>query len=248
VVEAVAAAGIPEAAEALVKASECRGLEGTRPGDGSLVLGDPRRETGLAEEFGPAAVQPTDIELLGDVVLEVELAGGPGEACGGAEGGEAAGLVAGSTEAGLVDEALDQEDRLAVMEEPVLAKALEDEGKDARGQVGKLVAVGEDQEAGVVHDHAEATGALAGGPADPLVACLDVEGGTGEEEDGDGLAVELGDVAQGRSGNLGLVEVVVVLQAPVELGPLIRPDQTHLHALEQIGLRRGVLGRHRPGA
>ena len=168
---------------------------------------------------------------------EVEVAGGAGEAGGGADGLEAAGLVAGALEAGGVHEALDEEDGVSMALGPVVAEAVEGEGEDAGGEVGELVAVGEDEEAGVVDDHVEAAGALARGPADPLVAGLDVEGGAGEEEEGDGLVVKEGDVAEGGAGDVGLVEVMVLLEAAIEVLALVGLDGADDDAGEEVGFR-----------
>ena len=90
------------------------------------------------------------------------------------------------------------------------------------------MAVGEDEEAGVVDDHVEAAGALARGPANPLVAGLDVEGGAGEEE---------GDVAEGGAGDVGLVEVVVLLEASIEVLSLVGLDGADDDAGEDVGFK-----------
>jgi len=54
----------------------------------------------------------------------------------------AAGFVAGAAVDGFVDEGLDDENGFAVGLKPVIADPPQHEAKDARGQVGKLFALG----------------------------------------------------------------------------------------------------------
>ena len=161
-VQAMTTAWIPHRAEALVQVLQCGRLQWAGPSHGGLVLGDPGRKPGLAEQFASSRVQWTDKELLWATVFDIEVPRCPGEAGGGADGGETAGLVAGATEARFVDKALDHQDRLAVMVKPVVTETLEHQGQDAGSQVGKLLAVWEHKETGVVDDQSQASGPLAG--------------------------------------------------------------------------------------
>ena len=70
VVQAVAAAGVAEGAQALAEVVEGQGL----------------REAGPAQDLAAAAMDGAQEELLGLAVLEVEVAGGAGEAGGGGRG------------------------------------------------------------------------------------------------------------------------------------------------------------------
>jgi hypothetical protein len=239
---------ITEGAEALVKVPECGSLERARAGDGGFVFGDLGRESGLTEQFASATVERAKKELLGAAVLDIKVPGGPAEAGGGTDGDKSAGLVAGAAKAGLIDKAFDQQDWFAVMVKPVLTELFEDQGEDAGGEIGKLLTVGKDEEAGVVDDQTETTDALARRPADPLIPGLDVKGCAGEEEDGDGLAIEKGDVAQGGAGDIGLMEVMVLLESAVELSAFMRLNEADLDALKQTGLGNGVCGSHRVGS
>ena len=189
----------PEGPKALRKAPKRCGPERTRSSHSSLVLGQVGRKTGLAQQLPSTRAQRADKELLGSVMLDVEVPGSPGKPGGSTDGFKPAGLVASTAEAGLIDEALNHKHRVAVVLEPVVAQALERQAEHSGSQVGKLLAVGKDQESGVVDHQAQATGALAGSPTNPLVAGLDVEGGAGEEQKGDGLAVQFGQVAQSRT-------------------------------------------------
>jgi len=222
------------------------GLEGAGAGLHGLVRSQGLREAGLSQELAAAPVEGAQEELLGLAVLDVKVPRGASEAGGGPDGLEATGLVAGALEEGLVHEALDEEDGVPMALGPVVAEAAEGECEDAGGEVGEPLAVREDEEAGVVDDQVEAAGALARGPADPLVAGLDVEGGAGEEEDGDGLVVDEGDVAEGGSCDVGLVEVVVLGEASVELLALVGLDEADDDAGEEVGFRRGLGGAHAP--
>ena len=76
---------------------------------------------------------------------------------------------------------------------------------------------------------AEAAVALTRGPADPWVAGLDVEGGAGEQEEGD--------VAEGGAGDVGLVEVVVLLEGAIEVLALVGRDGADDDAGEGAGFR-----------
>ncbi len=118
--------------------------------------------------------------------------------------------------------------------EPVVAEPAQRESQDARGEVGQLFAVREDEEAAIVGDQTEPAGALARGPADPAVAGLEVEGGDTEGEQGDPSAVEFADIAKAGAVERGLVEVRVGLEPAVGLLALVGFDQTHADALEQI--------------
>ena len=54
------------------------------------------------------------------------------------------------------------------------------QAEHARGEVGIPLALGQDEEAAVIDDQAEAAGALARGPAEPGFAGLEMEGGGAE--------------------------------------------------------------------
>lgn len=71
-----------------------------------------------------------------------------------------------------------------------------------------------------------------------------MKGRIGEKEDGNRLSVQFGNVAQSRPGDIRLMEVMVTLQAPVELSSLMRLDEADLHALKQTRLEETLGGYH----
>ena len=147
--------------EALEQVTQGRGAERAWARDIGLEGGERLGQAGLPEDGKGPGLEGAEVELLGLAVREVEVAGVAGKAARGAERLEAAGAIAGAAILRLIDEALDGEDGMLPTGKPVLAQAAQAQAEDARGEVGKAVAIGEDEEAAVVGDEGEATGALA---------------------------------------------------------------------------------------
>jgi hypothetical protein len=91
--------------------------------------------------------------------------------------------------------------------------------------VGIARACGQDQEAAVVDNPTEAAGPLARTPTDPVLAALEMEGGGAEREQGDPLAVEFGDVAEGLAGQAGIGQIVLCFQGAVEGRAFVVADE-----------------------
>jgi len=183
-------------------------------------------------------------DQLGGLVLDVAFPM-TAEATGLADTGPVRRPIDRAVKTGRVDKGLQDQDGMAKVGYRVCRDPLFTEGEDPRAQIGHMP-VRKDQEAGVVGEVFESIVLMPIGPADPLVAGLAFQGGDGEEEDGDGLVVDEGDVAEGGSCDVGLVEVVVLGEASVELLALVGLDEADDDAGEEVGFRRGLGGAHAP--
>jgi len=99
-------------------------------------------------------------ESFGPVVFDVEIAAHAAEALGGADGLKPAGPVAGAAVARFIHETLDDQQRMPPLGLPIVAEPARGQTQNAGGQIGIAGAFGQDQEAAVIDDEAEASGAL----------------------------------------------------------------------------------------
>ena len=118
---------------------------------------------------------------------------------------------------------------------PVSAQAAQAQAEYAGREIGIAGAFGQDEEAAVVDDEEQAAGALTGRPTNPPLAEFEVEGSGAEGEQGDTLAVEFGDVAEGLASEAGAGQIVLVFQEAIELGALVLAEQAHGDAFQNLG-------------
>ena len=135
---------------------------------------------------------------------------------------------------------------MAPLRLPVGAEPAQAQAEHAGAQIGITLAFGQDEEATVIDDEEPAAGALAGRPAQPVLPALEMEGGGAEGEQGDPLAVEFGDIAEGLAGQAGAGQIVLLFEGAVEGLVFVLAEQTHGHAPQQVGFAE--LGRHRHAA
>ena len=116
-------------------------------------------------------------------------------------------------------------------------QAAQTQPEDTRGQIGKALALGQDEEAAVVDDQAQTARALTRTPAKPRFARLEMKRCGAESDEGNPLTVELGHVAQRLAQQQGLMQIMFFLEQPVKLGPLVNEEQADADAFEEIGFR-----------
>jgi hypothetical protein len=150
---------------------------------------------------------------------------GAAVALGQPDGCEAPGPGTRAASARLLHETLDDQHGMMPARRPVVAEAAQGRTEHPGGEVGIALAWGQDQEAAVLDNPTEAAGPRARGPAEPMFAALEMEGGGAEREQGDPLAVEFGDVAEGLAGQAGAGQIVLFFQGAVEGRAFVVADE-----------------------
>ena len=242
----MATARIAQDAEPVQERTQFPGAEGAGASDLFFVLGQVGGQAATTQQGAGAGPQCAQVQLLGQAVLVIEVAAGATVTLGQADGREPAGPVARAAGARLLDETLDDQHRMPPPGLPVLTEPAQAQAEHARGEMGITLPFGQDQEAAVVDDQAEAAGALARSPAQPGFAGLEMEGGGAEGEPGDPLAVELGDVAKGLAGPASAGQVVLGFEAAVELAAVCVAHPTRGDARQDVSFaaRRGLRHGH----
>jgi hypothetical protein len=184
-----------------------------------------RRPARLPQQAAGVGAQFAQIQLFGHAMLLIEVAARAGEALGEADGRKTAGAITRAAILGFVHKTFDHQHGMLPAGLPVLAQTAQTQAEDPRGQIGKTRPRGQDEEAAVVDDQAQATGALARTPTQPRFARLEMECGGAESNEGDPLAVEFGHVTQRLARQHGRVQIMFFLQQPVKGGPLVLRQQ-----------------------
>jgi len=235
VAQAVARTPIAQGAEALPERAQFAGAEGTGAGEVLFGFGQAGRQPAATQRGAGAGAQFAQVELLGLAVFLVEVTAGAPVALGEANGLEPAGPVAGAAIAALIDKALHHQHRMAPPGLPIVAEPAQTDAEHARGQIGIALTLGQDQEPAVVDHEEQSAGARAWGPANPLLAALQMEGSRTEADERDPLTVEFGHVAEGLTRQAGAGQVVLMFQAVVELVAFLVADQPDRHWFQNVG-------------
>ena len=243
--KAVAAARVAQDTETVQERTQFASPEGARAGDLLFMLGQVGRQAAAAQHGAGVGAQFPQVKLLGLAVLVVEIAAGAAVALGQTDSLEATSPVTRAAIARLIDETLDHQHGMMPSRLPVVAETAQGQAEHAGGQIGITLAFGQDQEAAVVDDQAEAAGALARTPTDPLLAALEMEGGGTEAEQRDPLTVEFGDVAEGLAGQASVGQIMLLFQGAVEGLALVVPDEAKGYSFQDV--RFVELRRHRHG-
>ena len=85
------------------------------------------------------------------------------------------------------------------------------------------------------------------GPAEPLFAGLEMEGGGAESEQGDPLAVEFSDIAEALASQASASQLVANFQELVEGRTFLVADPTHGDSLQNVGFAALLWLRHAHG-
>ncbi len=164
-----------------------RGLFKRRPGG---------RQGGGAQRAETFGVQRPHPELFGPVVALVKILSHPGKATGVIQTRPAGGLVSGATEPLTIHETFHRHNRMRPAGQPVGGEPGAAQGQRARSQIGQLLRVGQNAEAGVVGQQRAAGGQERVRPADPGIARTQVPGGRAPAQQGQPSALLLGDVTE----------------------------------------------------
>jgi hypothetical protein len=116
-------------------------------------------------------------------------------------------------------------------------------GRQAAGQIEKLRAGRQHQEAAVLGDQAQAGGPLPFRPTDPAVARAQMERGTGPAQQGEPSAFGgAGDLAQDLAHEVVVMEGVLRTERLLPAGPFLGRDQAHLDLREPLRFRDRPVG------
>ena len=124
------------------------------------------------------------------------------------------GLVASAGEAQLLDEGFQQDRAIGVAGVPIIGQASADQSEDPRSEVF-TANPWQDEEAGVVDDEVQVAPALLSGPADGVIAWLGFPGARTEAEGGDDVPFGAHEVAQLRTRQGLMAEVVMAFDIGV---------------------------------
>ena len=124
------------------------------------------------------------------------------------------GFVASAGKARLFDEGFEQDWAIRVASMPVLGQASADQGEDAGGEVTAMDPR-QDEEARVIDDEVQMALALLAAPADGLIARLGFPGAGAEAKHGDDFACGAHEVAQLRSRQELMTEIVMAFDIGV---------------------------------
>jgi hypothetical protein len=116
-----------------------------------------------------------------------------------------------------IDEGFGQRHRMTPVFLPVVGKAREHQLHEATDEIG-LVRLGQDQQAGVVDQQRQARAALLLGPADELVARLEMQGGRVPSGQRQPLIPISGDIAHVLAHELGVLQIVMFGDELIEAG------------------------------
>src|SRR5450755_951203 len=147
------------------------------------------------------------------------------------------GLVASAREAGLFDEGFEQDRSIRITSVPVLCQAAADQGKDAGGEI-TAIDPRQDEEAGVIDHEVQTAPALLAGPADRHVARFGLPGARAEAEGGDDVTSGTHEVAQLRSGQKLVAEIVMTFDVGV-------PEQRVVFSDDEFDIKSGQIYRWR---
>src|SRR5450759_604874 len=156
------------------------------------------------------------------------------------------GFVAGAGEARLFNEGFEQQRAIRVASVPVFGQASTDQREGARGEVTTGYPR-QDEEARVVDDQMQVSLALLAAPADGVIARLSFPGARAEAEHGDDFPCSAHEVAQLRTGQGLMSEVVMALDVGVPqqgvalLDDQIDGDRGQVHARGDQGRQHGSL-------
>jgi hypothetical protein len=129
---------------------------------------------------------------------------------------------------------------------PIAIEASEGDAKDAGSEVGVLMTLGKEKKSAVVDDEVQPSGALSLRPLDPVLPGLDVESRVAESQDGDPLAIELGDITQMPPSNLVTVEIMLLPEKAIEPIHFLRKHKPDPDSFEDILFRKVGIICHRP--
>ena len=102
-----------------------------------------------------------------------------------------------------------------------------------------MLAFGQDEEATVIDDQAEAAGVLARGPTEPLLTGREMQSRGAEREPGDPLAVEFGDVTERLPGQAGAGQVVTIFPELIEGRAFLVADEARGDTRQKVGFGTG---------
>ena len=185
--------------------------------------------TKMPAEVGHERVNPDALYRLCVVMQGVELAaplrvtevlpvGGP---------------VASAGEARLFDEGFEQDWPIRITSVPVLCQAPGDQGEDAGGEI-TAIDPRQDEEARVIDHEVQSAPALLAGPADRHVARFGFPGARAKADGGDDMPRSTDEVAQLRSGQKLVTEIVMAFDVGV-------PEQRVTFVGEEFDIKSGQI-------
>src|SRR5271170_2726473 len=143
------------------------------------------------------------------------------------------GLIASAGEAWLFDEGFEQDWSIRITSEPVLCQALADQGEDAGGEI-TAIDPRQDEEARVIDHEVQTAPALLAGPADRHVARFGLPGARAKAEGGYDMARGTDEVAQLRSGQKLVTEIVMTFDVGV-------PEQGVIFVGDELDIKSGQI-------
>ena len=198
----------------------------------SLRLPGGGQRTGVAQPFAGVAPQGVDVELLGPPVRFRVLAVVARIPAGVTEKLPVRGPVAGAGKPGRVDEALGDQQRMAVLGLPVRAEPLRHPGQRPGAEMREDPGRTQDDEPGVVGEQMETVVAQLPRPADPAVPMAALERARLPAGEREPPVAPLDDVAQSPAGKPLEAEVVVAVDLLVPPPPLVGTRQADCHLAE----------------
>ena len=202
------------------------------------------QRAGVAQPLAGVAAQGVDVELLGPPVrlrVSAVVARVP---AGAAEEVPVRGPVAGAGEPARVDEALGDQQGMAVLGLPVRAEPPRHPGQRPGAEMREDPGRAQDDEPGVVGDQMQAAVAQLPRPADPPVPVSALERARLPAGEREPPLAPLDDVAQPPAGEPPEAEVVVEVDLFVPPSALVGTRQADGHITEGEAVRRG---REKPG-
>src|SRR5271154_1677552 len=143
------------------------------------------------------------------------------------------GLIASAGEAWLFDEGFEQHGSIRITSEPVLCQAPADQGEDAGGEI-TAIDPRQDEEAGVIDHEVQTAPALLAGPADRQVARLGFPSARAKADGGDDMARSTHEVAQLRSGQRLVTEIMMTFDVGV-------PEQRGIFVGDEFDIKTGQI-------
>lgn len=139
----------------------------------------------------------------------IEILRDTGVAAGIVQAGPAGGFVSRAAKQLPVDEAFHPDDGVVPASQPILGEPGTAQGQGTGGQIGQLMRVGQNAEAGVVGPEMPAAGQLFLGPADPSLTRAQVPGWGAPTQQGQPLALVLSHVAEMFADQSGVLEIMM---------------------------------------
>jgi hypothetical protein len=184
-------------------------------------------QLGRAQEGLGVGAERVKPQLLGPLVGHVEIGAVAAVTGAEADGRPVAGLVTGAGISLRIGETLGQERAVAEVLAPLIGQGAQGGGEGLAGEIGSGALGGEQEAAAVLHEEFEALDALGGAPTDPAVAILEGVGGRPPDQEGDGLAVALDDLALVIPDGAARAEGVPGSEVWVEGGDLVGRGHAH---------------------